>query len=395
MVGDEKGSFVVAAGPVGQGAGQQGRRGEGGEPQPCLPDYGGACISNVVPVLLERQGDAPDWLPGPALDADRVVLLVLDGLGWEQLQARLNLAPTLASMAGGPIDSVLPTTTATALTSLTTGTAPGEHGLVGYRVNVHGEVLNVLRWTTAAGDARQTIPPAKVQSQLPFLGHRPPAVTKAEFARTGFTVAHLDSARFAGYRMTSTLVTEVARLTRASEPFVYAYYDGIDKVSHEYGLGEHFDAELRAADRLVADLLDAVPRGTAVLVTSDHGQVDVGRNVIPLAPEVLAHVSMQSGEGRFRWLHARPGHHTALAEAAAASHGDTAWIRSRDEIVEQGWFGRSIGADALARIGDVAIVAFADVAFSEPSDTGPFDLVGRHGSATSAELHVPLLAARG
>jgi predicted AlkP superfamily pyrophosphatase or phosphodiesterase len=363
--------------------------------EPLLPDYDGACISNVVPALLERPGEAPSWLPAPAVDADRVVLVLLDGLGWEQLQARRDLAPNLASMTGGPITSVLPTTTATALTSLTTGTTPGEHGIVGYRMNVHGEVLNVLRWTTAAGDARQTIPPGKVQTQLPFLGHRPPVITKAEFARTGFTVAHLDSVRFTGYRMPSTLVTEAGRLARASEPFVYAYYDGIDKVSHEYGLSEHYDNELVAADRLVGDVLAAVPSGTAVVVTSDHGQVDVGHRVVVLAPEVAAHVSMQSGEGRFRWLHARPGHVTALAEAARALHGDLAWVRTRDEIVDGGWFGPTVSSDALARLGDVALVARADVAFSEPADTGPFDLVGRHGSATSAELYVPLLAARG
>ena len=34
----------------------------------------------------------------------KIVLLVLDGLGWEQLQDRLAIAPNLASMAGGPIN---------------------------------------------------------------------------------------------------------------------------------------------------------------------------------------------------------------------------------------------------------------------------------------------------
>ena len=56
--------------------------------------------------------------------------------------------------------------------------------------------------------------------------------------------------------MASSLLTEIARLTRASEPFVYAYYDGVDKVSHEYGLGAHYDAEVAAVDRLVGDVLD-------------------------------------------------------------------------------------------------------------------------------------------
>ena len=363
------------------------------QPALVLPDYAGGCITNVVPALLERPDEPLDWMPAVVRDAERVVLILLDGVGWQQLTTRAHLTPTLSAMAGGPITSVLPTTTATALTSLTTGTTPGEHGVVGYRINVHGEVLNVLRWTTAAGDARQTIPPGKVQIQLPFLGHRPPVITKAEFVRTGFTLAHLESVRFTGYRQPSTLVTEVGRLARAHEPFVYAYYDGVDKVSHEYGLGDYYDAELHAADRLVADVLDAVPSDTAVVVTSDHGQVDVGARVVPLASEVAAHVSLQSGEGRFRWLHARPGHARALFESAKAHHGDVAWVHTRDEAIDNGWFGPSVSSDAAARLGDVALLAFADVAFTEPNDTGPFELVGRHGSATAAEMYVPLLAA--
>ena len=48
-------------------------------------------------------------------------------------------------------------------------------------------------------------------------------------------------------------------------------------------------------------------RAHVLIVTADHGQVEVGYRVIELPGEVLAHVAMQSGEGRFRWLHARPG----------------------------------------------------------------------------------------
>ncbi len=361
-------------------------------PAPVLPDYAGACLANLVPVLVEPF-DAPDWMPAVVQAARRVVLLVLDGVGWEQLSTRRHLTPTMAAMAGGPITTVLPTTTATALTSLTTGCAPGEHGLVGYRMHVHGEVLNVLRWCTASGDARQSIPPSKLQQHAPFLGHCPPVVTRTEFRRTGFTMAHLDRTRFTGYRLPSSLVTEVGRHCRAGEPFVYAYYEGVDKVSHEYGLGEHFDAELAAADRLVADVLGAVPAGTVVVVTADHGQVDVGARIAPVDDDVQAHVALQSGEGRFRWLHARPGRASALLDAATARHGHQAWVVSRDEVVEGGWLGPRVSAEAAARLGDVALVARADVAFVEPTDTGPYDLVGRHGSATAAELMVPLLAA--
>jgi predicted AlkP superfamily pyrophosphatase or phosphodiesterase len=358
-----------------------------------LPDYAGPCITNIVPALLGPPDDLPTWMPSLLGDVDQVVLFVIDGLGWQQLQPRLALAPTIATMDGRQITTVAPSTTATALTSITTGLPPGEHGVVGYRIAVHGEVLNVLRWSTAAGDARQSVPPAKFQPTPPFQGERPPVVTRAEYRRSGFTGAHLDPARYVGYRTLSTLVTEVDRHLRAAEPFIYAYWDGLDKVAHEYGIGEHYDAELGWIDKLVERLLDVLPRRAALVITADHGQVDVGDNVLELSHDVVSLCSMQSGEGRFRWLHARSGRVGALLDAAQAAHGDQALVVSRDEVVDGGWFGPRVSEAALARLGDVAVVACGHVAFHDPRDTGPYVLVGRHGSLTSAEMLVPLLVA--
>lgn len=360
---------------------------------PVIPDYGGACIASVVPALLEPSpGEAPAWMPACAAQAAQVVVLILDGLGWEQLQARRSLAPTLAAMTGGPITSVVPTTTATALTSIATGLTPAEHGVVGYRLHVRGEVLNVLRWTTPSGDARRRIDPEHFQPHTAFCGHRPPIVTKAEFASSGFSGAHLSDVRFNGYRMTSTLITEVRRLLRAGESFIYAYYDGIDKVAHEYGLGEHYDAEVSSVDHLVADLRSVLPADAVLLVSADHGQVDVGDGLVALHPDVGSLVAFQSGEGRFRWLHARSGRVDALREAARAHHGDQAWVRTVDETVLEGWWGGELTDAIRGRLGDVALVAIDPVAFTDPGDTGPFHLVGRHGSLTPAEMLVPLVA---
>ena len=358
---------------------------------PVLPDYSGACIANLVPALLDGAVEPPPWLPAAALDADQVVLLVLDGIGWDQLHDRASLAPTLLGMTGGPITSVSPSTTATALTSITTGLAPGEHGVVGYRVAVDHEVLNVLRWNTPAGDARKTIDPRAFQPAEPFCHQRPCIVTKAEFVTTGFSSAHLAGVRFNGYRTTSSLLVEIHWALRAGEPFVYAYYDGVDKVSHEYGLGEHFDAEYRAVDHLVAEILDGLPPGAALVITADHGQVEVGDRIVQLDADVAAHVSFQSGEGRFRWLHARPGRVEALAEAARARHGDTAWVRTRDQTIDEGWWGPAVTDAARGRLGDVALVAREPVSYHDAADSGPYELIGRHGSLTAAEMYVPLL----
>jgi hypothetical protein len=294
-------------------------------------------------------------------------------------------------MAGGPITTVAPSTTATALTSITTGLPPGEHGVMGYRIAVGGEVLNVLRWTTDHGDARRHIVPTDVQPHEPFGGQRPPVVTRAEFAASGFTAAHLDRVRFTGYRTLGTLTAELVRLAGSGEAFVYGYYEGLDKVSHEYGLGAAYDEELRWIDRLVAALLESLPRGTALVVTADHGQVETGDDVMELPGDVLTHVAMQSGEGRFRWLHARAGRTAALAEAAEGLLGPHAWVRTRDQAIAEGWYGPKVVDAAASRLGDVLLAARGTVAFFDPKDTGPYVLVGRHGSLTEDEMLVPLL----
>ncbi len=359
---------------------------------PLLPDYGGACVCNVAPTLLEPPEVWPDWFPARVAEADQVLLLVLDGLGWEQLVERRALAPMLSGMDGGPILTVAPSTTSTAMTSITTGLPPGVHGVVGYRVAVDGSVLNVLRWSVAGRDARNRIPPEKLQPTPAFGGQRPPAVTRADFRASGFTAAHLDGVRFHGYRVSSSLVVEASRLLRAGEPFVYAYYEGIDKVAHEYGLAEHFDAEVAYVDRLVGDLAAALPAGAAMVVTCDHGQVVVGDEIVALDRDVFEQLSLQSGEGRFRWLHARPGRAQALLEAARAHHRDQAWVVGRDQMIDEGWLGPEVTDAARGRLGDVALVAKGTVAFFDRDDSGPFELISRHGSLTPAEMRVPLLA---
>jgi hypothetical protein len=367
------------------------------DPEPVLPDYGGACLDGLVPGLLAAPSDRPAWLPDGAGAARQVVLLVLDGLGWLQLRARPGLAPVLGDLTGGAITSVVPTTTATALTSISLGRPPAAHGVVGYRMVVPGptgpEVLNVLRWRTQSGDARPFAPPERLQPGEAFLGRPVPVATRFEFAGSGFTLAHLRGGRLVGWALPSTLVVEVRRLLGDGEPFVYAYYDGIDKIAHIYGFGEHYDAELVAVDRLVGDLAAVLPAGAVLLVTADHGQVSVGRAAVAIDQAVMAHVALVSGEGRFRWLHARPGADADLVDAARSRYAGEAWVHTVEEVEALGWFGGPLTSESRARLGDVALVPHRPIAYLDPADPGDARLVCRHGSLTAEEMQVPLLAA--
>ena len=364
--------------------------------QPILPDYSGANVRGIVPALLAPRGVAlPRWMPSFVGVADQVVVLVIDGLGWEQWQSRLHLTPTMATMQASAITTVAPSTTATALTSIATGLTPGEHGLVGYRIELGGDIVNVLRWHTERGDVRRSHPPRDVQTFAPFLGESPPVISRAELEGSAFTEAHLRGSRPTGWRVASSIAVEIGRQMAAGERFVYAYYDGIDKIAHERGFGDFYDAELATVDALIARVLQAMPATAALVVTADHGQVHVGNNIVRPTPALLAMVRAQSGEGRFRWLHARAGCQRDLLVAAQNDHADQAWVVSREQTIDEGWFGPVVSAPVAARLGDVALVAREPVTFFDPADSGPFELVCRHGSLTSAEMYVPLLARLG
>ena len=369
------------------------------------PDYGGdwvggvfeAVAAEVDRVATEGAQHAGLALPDAVAGAGSAVLLVLDGFGWQALDRHRAAVPVLGGLQGHAITTVTPSTTAAALTSMSTGAAPAEHGLLGYRIRVGGQILNVLGWT----DGSRTAPaPEDTQRRPPFGGRAVPVVTKSEFARTGFTAAHLRGCAFTGWRTTSTLVQHCCRLVEDGQRLVYAYYDGLDKVAHEHGIeDDYFTAELRAVDRIVEDLLDALPEDTALVITADHGQVQVGPEGAVALDAVGALVGAMAGEGRFRSLWARPGASAELRAAAAEEYGHLAWVFSREQLFDEGWLGRPGSAQLTSalrsRIGDVVLAAREPVMFVDPSQRYEHLMQSQHGSLTEAEMLVPLLAGRG
>ena len=254
--------------------------------------------------------------------------------------------------------------------------------------------MNILQWTVNGVDVRMQEPAPEYQPCPSFPGSPEPVpvVTRHDFGPTGFTAAYLGDAELHRWHTPAGLVTGVRKLLAQGHRFVWAYYEGIDKVAHARGLGEYYDDELRATDRLVGDLLGALTPGAAAVVTADHGQIDVGGSVEVVGEELMRDVTIMSGEGRFRWLHVQPGAVDAVAKAASEIYADTAWVRTRAQMIEEGWFGGIPSAKVEARLGDVALIPFTATAFLDPADTGELRLMARHGSLTPAEMLVPLLS---
>jgi hypothetical protein len=335
-----------------------------------------------------------DWLPAVAGVASRVVVLVLDGFGWDIRQQHPEHLPELTAMEGSAITCAAPSTTATGLPSITTGLTPAEHGLLGYRIGLEQGVLNVLRWRMDGG--RKGPPAVDLQAVQAFGGRRLPTVVRGEFLGTGFTDAHLGGADLRGWQTPAVLRTHVAGALAEGARVVYAYYDGIDKVAHAHGLsGPAFTAELADADRLVGELLDLLPADGALVVMADHGHVAVGPEQMVSTAAVDRLVRRHAGESRFRSLYARPNKQEELLKACLDAYGETTWVFSREELFDDGWLGPVGPAHHRRRIGDVVLAPFADIGFSDPATPREDEMASRHGSLTRAEMMVPLLAAAG
>lgn len=325
--------------------------------------------------------------------AQSIVLFVVDGLGWELIERHRGVMPTVSSLTGGSMSTVVPSTTTTALTSLTTGLSPAEHGIVGYRLFVGGAVMNVLRWSMSSDG--QPPEPEDLQPRLAFNGEPVPVVTGAGFASTGFTSVHLRGARFCGWHGVSSIGVHCRRLLAEGERFVYAYYGNADIVFHMHGLNDDFlVAELAFVDGLVSGLLDAIPSSSALVLSADHGHVQFERwiEITPLDDLVAA----QSGEARFRYLHARRGAESDLLAAATELYSSEAWVFSRDRLLDEGWLGPPAASpEVRRRLGDVVLAAREPVGFLDPANLGEQRLRSGHGSLTPSEMLVPLLAAQG
>lgn len=361
-------------------------------PEPIRPAYDGAWIGGLLPAL--QAPVSPGWVPEVAAVASRVVVLVLDGLGWSMLQAHPGLAPTLRGMQGGPITCAAPSTTAVGLPSITLGLTPAEHGLLGYRMGLEQGVLNILRWRMDSG--RPGPDAVQVQPVPAFGGRSVPAVVRAEFLGSGFTEAHLAGADLQGWQTPAVLRESLRSALAGDARVLYAYYDGVDKVAHAHGLhAPAFQAELADTDRLVAEVLGVLPADTALVVTADHGHVEVGPEQVREVAVDRRLVRRLSGESRFRSIYARANKQQQLYEACMEAHGDVAWVFTREELFDDGWLGAPGPAHHRRRIGDVVLAPFAPVGFADPATPREKDMASRHGSLTPEEMLVPLLAAPG
>jgi len=367
--------------------------------QPQLPGYGRSSLADLSQSVLASLGvpGEENALGLPAVR--RACLLVVDGLGWDLLRSHRSAAPFLTGLmeTGCWLTAGFPSTTVTSLGSLGTGRPPGQHGLLGYQVRVpsSGQLLNGLRWDKAV-DPVGWQPASTIFERATAAGIAAFRVAAGAFRQSGLSTAAMRGADYHSANTPGALVaSSAAAIGSVPRGLVMAYTGDLDATGHAWGCtSPAWRYQLGHVDRLAEQLARALPAGTAMYVTADHGMVDVppSRRIdADLIPALRAGVAVLGGEGRARHVYAVPGAAGDVLAAWQATLGDSAWTVSRDEAIAAGWFG-PVELDAAARIGDIVAAARGPSAVvatvAEPRESR---LIGMHGSLTPSEQRVPLL----
>lgn len=336
-------------------------------------------------------GPAPVQLPA----ASRAVLVLCDGLGHYQLSNRLGHAPFLRKMLAqspDPIHTVTPSTTSAALTALGTGLMPGATGVAGYSMrDPSGQVFNLIDWNGPTSPLQWQTQPTLAE-RLAEAGERLNVIQPKEYVGSGLTLSAWRGSRPVPATSLDDRVTRAIEESQRGEKLVYLYWGDIDRAGHKYGWhSTRWIEELERFDAGMARLASSLGPDTLLVITADHGMVDVTERIDITNRENLSReVDVCAGEERALHLY------TAQADEVAARWRDylgrRAEVYTRSELAANGLLG-PLSSWARSVIGDVMVFPLGTLGIgdSRTMSPGALSLRGLHGSITPHERDIPLL----
>jgi hypothetical protein len=397
-----------------------------------IPDYDGGSIANLPGQVAAWLGAGrfggpplhPDWVTALGGPVTRVVMVLVDALGYQRFQSLLaepGSAWDWLQRRGllAPLTSVFPSTTTAALTSLSTGLPPGRHGMLGYEMwlKEFGVTANMIQLQPmAAGRETGSLPEVGLDqdnfTRSPILaqhlaaqGVDVHAFLPAFIVGSGLTRMSLGRVTRHPFHTPSDLwpgLRQLLEATPGARQLVWAYWPMVDTLSHQYGpSAEAVDREARSFGEMLRQaFLEPLPAsaraGTLFVLLADHGQVDTP----PAAsfnlqgyPEFvdLLHI-LPTGENRAAYLHCRPGQVEAARTFIEQRWPDEFVVLAQETVMRSGLLGNALDDRTASRLGELLVLARNSAYLWWAADEDR--MRGRHGSLTRDEMLVPFLASR-
>ena len=326
-------------------------------------------------------------------------VVLVDGLGSSNIQFRAGHAPTIASQLklDGSITCGFPSTTVSSLASFSTGLRAGQHGMVGYQVlnRDSGQNMNLLTGIADANSAKQWQPQDTVSELGVEAGVEVFFIGPAEYENSGFTNATMRQAKYVAAKSIEDRFTAASQLLATSKSsLLYLYVPELDQKAHAHGFKSgQWVEKLEDLDSALRKFLAKTPKQVGVLLTADHGIVDVqSANHIYLDEIEIDGLTTVGGDPRVLFVYLDSDSIETQKGIIQDHCGKRAYVAERAELVEAGWFGK-VEQFALDRMPELFVIAIGEVALYHRkfAKTKSMQMVGQHGSVSSDELNVPLL----
>jgi len=391
------------------------------------PDYEGYGLANFVSSVLKCFGykslkhkPVPEaTLEGYLEDIDNLVLLLVDGLSYYQIKGFADKYLKHLNPLIMPLTSTFPSTTTTALTTLSTGLTPVEHGIIGYTMHLKeiGVVLSLTNFAPSAAPESTTLLQAgldpssflnieNIHTKVKRCGVHPILMTRRIYRESPFTAMLCSDAEIETYVSASDLFIRLRKIIEQAKDrvFIFPYWDGFDISAHIYGPeSEESEAELEAFfSSLKSNMIDrlhhSVAKKTAMLVLSDHGQVTLAADEVLMVsdhPSLLNALHIPpTGDSRAACLYIKPDMREEVFRYVEKYLANLFVVYDVRTLIKEGVFGLGEAKpNLLDRTGDLILLPKRNgaVAYNYRPKSRGFELKGGHGGLHPKEVLIPLL----
>lgn len=373
------------------------------------PDYKQSIVNLTSSILKAFDSDSI-YSPLEELDdlkkCKNIVLLLIDGLGYEYLQ-KYAQGSELEKHCLKKITSVFPSTTASAVTALETGVPPQQHGITGWFMFLKeiGVLAKILPFKARYGGSLFT--DEKIQRKDIFTEKK--IVDKIKANGFVFYPEHIvdekvnkRSKKLSAYRNLTDLFSQIKNKIKLSNrrKYIYAYWDCFDALCHKYGNGsKQVKSHFEKLDKKISLLVRSLKKtNTAIIITADHGLIDTPQDSKKIYlkdhPKLIETLTMPlAGEPRVAYCYVHPDKSKDFEKYIENNLGYCCEIYKSEELLKKGVFGLGkVNNKLVDRIGDYILVMKETYVIKDflMTEKEKFH-IGNHGGTSKEEMFVPLI----
>jgi len=380
-----------------------------------LPNYENGSIVNLMSSISRAFGARAKYKPLKILNTSElksknIVLIVIDGLGYEYLM-NYKKDNILKQNLKGKITSVFPATTGAAIPTFLTGVPVQQHAVTGWFVYLKelGLVSTILPFIARSGSEPLSyigVKPKKIFTEKSFFDKikvKSYFIQDKTIAYSDFSLANKGKARVLSFKPSSlnSFFRQIKKAINSSNrrKYIYAYWPDFDTLCHSYGTksiktSRHF----RAINKKLTSFLKSIKgTDTTVIVTADHGFIDTDKSkLIDLTkhPKLSDSIIIPlCGERRLAYCYVRPSKTKQFEDYVRKNLKHACYLYKSRDLIKKNYFGLfKPNKKLFDRIGDYILIMKENYVIMDSllGEKRGFH-IGNHGGVSKQEMHVPLV----